>query len=429
MLSSFILLAGIAHAIPQQDTLTLESKGAVDAKLGYYPAPLPVSETKPEGFSIVKEPTYRAKPQYGVITVGNGPKSKFVFVLDEPTNADFKIYIDKNQNGDLTDDGDGAWNTKRDGDRPMYGVMDVTLRASYGTATEETSSSDYTIGLYRFVRTGNNPVFSYRESSRTGMVTIDGKSHKVLLVENDANGLFNKPVSSVDEAGKTRPIWLKIDLADDGKFSSGTIDARAPFKIGDSAYEAVISDDGSKISIAKTTKPIVELTPKRVEPKPLLKAGSPAPDFVAQKWGGGDLKLSQYKGKIVVLDFWATWCGPCQASMPHIESIYKSVNKKEVVVLGVCVWDEKAAYEKWVPTNKKKYSFQFAFDPAGNDNAKSIASSLFNVSGIPTTYIIDKNGNVADAIVGYDKGDARVEEALKKLGVKIKEPKSNSSKK
>jgi peroxiredoxin len=149
----------------------------------------------------------------------------------------------------------------------------------------------------------------------------------------------------------------------------------------------------------------------------LLKVGTAAPEFRAEAWGGGTCQLSDFRGRVVVLDFWATWCGPCQRSMPHIEKVWQAVKNKNVVVLGVCVWDEKAAYEKWIPENKSKYTFSFAFDPAGRDSAKSIAGKLFQVSGIPTTYIIDKDGKVADAIVGYQDGDKRVEEALKKLGV------------
>jgi peroxiredoxin len=415
MISTFALFTvGTMLKMPIDD-LTMQPKGAVEAKLGYFPIQIALTSTKP--IQIKKEPSYKSTPKYGTIKVGNGPKSTFVVALDEPTDSDFKIYIDKNQDGDLTNDGDGSWNTKRDGKSSMYGVMDVTLRASYGTATKETSSSDYTIGLYRFVRSEPNPLLSYRESSRSGEVMIDGKKHKVLLVENDADGIFNKVATNANDAKKSRPLWMQVDIMDNGK--PDMVDARAPFRLGDKAYEATISADGSKVTIKPTKKVVPELTAKAAPPKPLLKSGSPAPDFVAEKWGGGDLKLSDYRGQVVVLDFWATWCGPCMASMPHIESVYKAVKDQNVVVLGICVWDEKKAYEEWMPKNKEKYSFQFAFDPGGRDNAKSIAVIKFNVSGIPTTYIIDRDGKVADAIVGYEEKDKRVEEALKKLGVAV----------
>lgn len=157
---------------------------------------------------------------------------------------------------------------------------------------------------------------------------------------------------------------------------------------------------------------------KAPERPPLLAAGIAAPDFTAQKWGGGELKLSDYKGKVVVLDFWATWCGPCQMTMPHVEKVHKQAKDKGVVTLGVCVWDKQEDYAKWVPANSEKYTFQFAFDPAGR-NAGNIAQGLYKVSGIPTTYVIDRDGKVIDAIVGYRQDDDRLEKALEKAGVKL----------
>ncbi len=162
------------------------------------------------------------------------------------------------------------------------------------------------------------------------------------------------------------------------------------------------------------------------EPK-MLAAGTPAPDFAVQTPDGKTVHLSDYKGKTVVLDFWATWCGPCQHSMPHLESVYQQVKDKDVAVLGVCVWDEKPAYDKWVTKNiGTKYNFPVAFDPAGRGKG-NIASGLYKVTGIPTQYIIDKNGNVAMSTVGYEEGDTRLEANLSKLGVDIAVPKKTAS--
>lgn len=150
----------------------------------------------------------------------------------------------------------------------------------------------------------------------------------------------------------------------------------------------------------------------------LLAKGSVAPDFTAFAPDGTPVKLSDLKGKIVILDFWATWCGPCQQSMPHLESVYKRVKDQGVAVLALCVWDEKAEYVKWLGTKKGVYTFPTAFDPEGR-GPKNIAGSLYKVEGIPTQYIIGRDGTIVAGNIGFDPANPFLDRTLAGLGIKM----------
>ncbi len=410
------LLAGSnALAAPGVAELKLDPQGASKALAGGFQSPLALKGERPA--AITKEPAYAGTPKYTSVKLGNDAKAVTWVALDEPEGGEWKIYVDVNGNGDLTDDGNGAWITKSLANgRTFYSGNRYLLDASWDLGGGKSVQSKYGIAFRRV--SGTAPLIASREAVRTGVVAIDGKDLSVALMENDADGVFHKPVEKPEDARNSRPVWLLIDLNGDGKFdprANELFDIRGPFKIGEKTYEAIAAVDGSTLKVAETTRAVIDLSGR----KPLLAVGSVVPDFSAEAWGGAPLKLSDYRGKVVVLDFWATWCGPCQRSMPHLEELYKKVKGPNVQVLALCVWDTKAKYEDWVPKNKEKYTFQFAFDPAANDNAKSIASSLFNVTGIPTTYVIDKDGKVAAAVVGFQgDGDHRVQEALEKLGIK-----------
>ena len=154
----------------------------------------------------------------------------------------------------------------------------------------------------------------------------------------------------------------------------------------------------------------------------LLGAGETAPDFVSNDLAGKPVRLSDYKGKTVVLDFWATWCGPCLASLPHTQEVAKKFKADGVVVLAVCTSDTRAKFEEWLKANQSKYpDIVFTCDPneRGSANYGDRASlKLYGVSGIPTQYVINREGKVAASLVGYSAGDTRLESELGKLGIK-----------
>ena len=146
--------------------------------------------------------------------------------------------------------------------------------------------------------------------------------------------------------------------------------------------------------------------------------GKPAPDFTLKDTTGKDVTLSGYKGHVVLLDFWATWCGPCQITMPIFEQIHNEYSDQGLIVVGVNTWDTEKALAPYLKENATKYTFQILVDPATDPN-QSVATKLYGVQGIPTTLIIDKNGVVQAYLVGVHEKQNYLN-ALAKAGINMK---------
>ena len=132
---------------------------------------------------------------------------------------------------------------------------------------------------------------------------------------------------------------------------------------------------------------------------PVLAASSssPAPDFTLAARGGKSVSLAQYKGQVVMINFWATWCGPCREEMPLLESIYKKYNKVGFTLIGVNVEPDSKAAEAWL--KQTPVSFPILFD------TQSKVSKLYQVAGMPSTVIVDRKGQVRLIHKGYKSGD------------------------
>jgi peroxiredoxin len=175
------------------------------------------------------------------------------------------------------------------------------------------------------------------------------------------------------------------------------------------------------VAMPAEEKPVAGLPPG---PEHLneLKPGAVAPDFTALDAAGRAVKLSDFAGKIVVLDFWATWCSPCLDAMPHTQQIAAAAKAQGVIVFAACTSDTRAAFESWMKGNAPKYpDVVFANDPIGRDTPATYSDRAsvkgYGVSGLPTVFVIGRDGKVAEVFSGSGEGDTRLEEALKKLGV------------
>src|SRR5215472_16056151 len=115
-------------------------------------------------------------------------------------------------------------------------------------------------------------------------------------------------------------------------------------------------------------------------------ASGPAPQFTLDARGGSKISLGQYKGQVVMLNFWASWCGPCRQEMPLLDSIYKQYHRMGFTLIGVNVEPDSNAANQWLKDTP--VSFPVLYDK------ESKVSKMYDVAGMPSTVIIDRTGKV-----------------------------------
>lgn len=126
-----------------------------------------------------------------------------------------------------------------------------------------------------------------------------------------------------------------------------------------------------------------------------VEQGELAPDFTLPSLEGESKKLSDFRGQKVIINFWATWCGPCKAEMPEMQTYYKNHKSQDFTILGVNMTDTEKS-KKDIKPFAKQYGVTF---PVVLDT-KGKVMSTYEVTGFPTSYFIDKQGVIQYKLVG-----------------------------
>src|SRR5438105_13973428 len=138
--------------------------------------------------------------------------------------------------------------------------------------------------------------------------------------------------------------------------------------------------------------------------------GSPAPEIVLKDLQGRDVKLSDLRGKVVLVNFWATWCKPCKEEMPAMQASYDKLRDKGFVVLAVNELEDTARVAEHIRTHG--HTFEVVMDQNNR------VANMYGVVGLPASFLIDPQGIVRERISGSLLTESHIEEMVKKYGEK-----------
>ena len=137
-------------------------------------------------------------------------------------------------------------------------------------------------------------------------------------------------------------------------------------------------------------------------------ASQAAPDLSLKMLDNSSIKLSDYKGEVVYVDFWATWCPPCRKSFPWMEEVQQRYKDLGFKVLAISLDNKREVIDQFLET--MKVSFDIAHDPSGD------SANAFKVKGMPSSYLIDRKGNIHMTHMGFNSNDkSKLESEIKNL--------------
>ena len=355
-----LVLTVIGSSAVEVQGQTLEEKfigSGVTRKVGGYRPVRSVMDKESDIVSVA--PENLETPRYGLIQIG---EQSWAYILDEHAEGDDVLYIDTNGDGDLTNDPKAQWTSSQRGEYKMF---------NGGGEIELAKGKIGAIRIYRF-----DPADKRRASLKDTILfyTDYGYEYRFKLDEQE----FSTFVSG----GPTATTRFSVDRDGNGKVSRRFEQAMIGESFNFTGTTYVFNLNDGAISLEKAAEEI-----EQMPLPPNLEIGRMALPFVATTMDDVEINFpSAYAGKIVMLDFWATWCGPCIGEVPNMKKAYANWHDKGFDILGIS-FDRAEMGEKILAfLDKNELPWPQIYEGKMWDTT---LGHMHDVSGIPFVLLVD----------------------------------------